>query len=187
MINFITAAILRYEKPKAKSIFTLVTESPFRSQIYSLIFDLYWDSDKRPKYAASWINLLVSKDKLFIAQMISAIVKYIRNKEIDKIDILINILKSSNRVPNYKLREEDFLIMSYIKKYSEEQVKKIADLITILCQKGYMHITRLIETEIENILIKLYEYNLETKSLLDSLDPYTRSSIFNEWERKYRI
>ncbi|WP_297820209.1 hypothetical protein, partial [uncultured Lactobacillus sp.] len=109
------------------------------------------------------------------------------NKEIDRTDTLINILKSSNRVPNYKLREEDFLIMPYIKKYSEEQVKKIVELITILCQKGYMHITRLIETEIENILIKLSEYNLETKNLLDSLDRYTRSSIFNEWERKYRI
>ena len=83
------------------------------------------------------------------------------------------------------MREEDFIIMTFVKECSREQLKKIVELIRILCKKGYMHITKLIETEIEITLNKLQEYNLEIKSLLESLKPYTRSRIFNEWNRKY--
>ncbi len=184
VINFITAAILRYEQPTT-SIFTLITHSSFRSQIYRLIFDLYWESDGRPKYATQWVNQLILEDKIFISQSIRTIIRYIRDEEVDKTNSLINILKSSNIEPNYKLREEDFIIMTFVKECSREQLKKIVELIRILCKKGYMHITKLIETEIEITLNKLQEYNLEIKSLLESLKPYTRSRIFNEWNRKY--
>ena len=184
VINFITATILRYEQPTT-SVFTLITHSSFRSQIYRLTFDLYWESDGRPKYATQWVNQLILEDKIFISQSIRTIIKYIRDEEVDKTNSLINILKSSNIEPNYKLREEDFIIMTFVKECSREQLKKTVELIRILCEKGYMHVTKLIETEIEITLNKLQEYNLETKSLLESLKPYTRVRIFNEWNRKY--
>ncbi|MDT9607479.1 SIR2 family protein [Lactobacillus paragasseri] len=186
VINFITASILRYEKPLEK-MGTLVTRSSFKSEIYNFILTLYWNNNEDPQYVGQWINLLISKDKSFISQCIGTIVKCIKNEENKEFNFLFNILKSSVSVNNYKLRDQDFILLTFIKDCTISQLRKLIRLIELLCNKGYMHLTSFLESEIDTILSKLSIYNLnsEIDTLLDSLSPFTLHSKLNLWNKKY--
>ena len=148
---------------------------------------LYWNNNEDPQYVGQWINLLISKDKSFISQCIGTIVKYIKNEENKEFNFLFNILKSSVSVNNYKLRDQDFILLTFIKDCTISQLRKLIRLIELLCNKGYMHLTSFLESEIDTILSKLSIYNLnsEIDTLLDSLSPFTLHSKLNLWNKKY--
>ncbi|WP_173000623.1 hypothetical protein, partial [Lactobacillus helveticus] len=107
-INFITASFLYHEQP-GNQIISLITRSSFKQQIYNYIFTLYWDNQDKIKYIGGYVNRLISTDEFFVAEAIRKTLDYIKNDQRDKADQMINIIKSSNSVQNYKLKEEDFI------------------------------------------------------------------------------
>lgn len=187
-INFITASFLYHEQP-GNQIISLITRSSFKQQIYNYIFTLYWDNQDKIKYIGGYVNRLISTDEFFVAEAIRKTLDYIKNDQRDKADQMINIIKSSNSVQNYKLKEEDFITYLFIiKNNSEVQLHYLVKLIGILCDKNYIIDTHEMESNLENILKVLANnnWNLEIDNLLDHVSSFIRSSKMSEWNKNYR-
>lgn len=187
-ISFITASFLYYEQPNDE-IINLIIRSSFKNQIYNYIFQLYWDTQKKPPYVGQYVNVLISTDGLFVAETIRKTLNYIRSNQKDEVDQMINIIKSANSVQSYKLKEEDFITYLFIiKNNSEVQLHYLVKLIGILCDKNYIIDTHEMESDLENILKTLANnnLNLETNNLLDHVSSFIRSSKMNEWNKNYR-